>query len=415
MEVCTRTYTYTGGSGWTTKKPLSIPLSSFTMVGSTKKISNILSITASWKCRMLNSREMYHYAALQWSDQTLTSNKILKTKDGTYSFTSGFATLPDASKWVESDITVIASLTPTGHWDKAQWSANASNPVTITITYEGVSFEPWIRNVKMYRADETTGVAKDSGEGLSFSATVGVAETGTGGSGTLTIANGGTTVYTITGITGSTAGTAVSAIPLSGVTQASGEDITYTVTYTYTATQEGVEQSDSVSTTVYVGEIFTNVHLAAVKTGGVRFGGYSTATLDNPKFECDYPAYFYNGITIGGGSASTVSITENTILMGFLTGSTKSIYISVPVAYLSSSVTTGTVTSMVGWVRCAGKYGKSTGYVDAGDDYTDMATVLNIDHTTGTLTLLVTQTTAFNGTNNYPLTFQVKTLEIELA
>lgn len=42
---------------------------------------------------------------------------------------------------------------------------------------------------------------------------------------------------------------------------------------------------------------FTNMHLAGLTTGGVRFGGYcSRSTQDNPAFECDYPIYADGGI-----------------------------------------------------------------------------------------------------------------------
>lgn len=65
-----------------------------------------------------------------------------------------------------------------------------------------------------------------------------------------------------------------------------------------------------------IGNVFTNVHLAGVSTGGVRFGGYSTAGEGTPKFECDYPAYLYGGIAqIGNGSGSLLE------LMGVQTGS----------------------------------------------------------------------------------------------
>lgn len=42
---------------------------------------------------------------------------------------------------------------------------------------------------------------------------------------------------------------------------------------------------------------FTNMHLAGLATGGVRFGGYcERSTKGNPAFECDYPIYADGGI-----------------------------------------------------------------------------------------------------------------------
>lgn len=46
-----------------------------------------------------------------------------------------------------------------------------------------------------------------------------------------------------------------------------------------------------------IGIAFTNMHLAGLTTGGVRFGGYcERSTQGNPAFECDYPIYADGGI-----------------------------------------------------------------------------------------------------------------------
>ena len=46
-----------------------------------------------------------------------------------------------------------------------------------------------------------------------------------------------------------------------------------------------------------IGIAFTNMHLAGLSTGGVRFGGYcERSTQGNPAFECDYPIYADGGI-----------------------------------------------------------------------------------------------------------------------
>lgn len=45
-----------------------------------------------------------------------------------------------------------------------------------------------------------------------------------------------------------------------------------------------------------VSRAFANVHFSGQPTGGVAFGRFSTSLLNHPKFECEYPAYFYSGI-----------------------------------------------------------------------------------------------------------------------
>ncbi len=163
---------------------------------------------------------------------------------------------------------------------------------TITITGEDVNFRPWISSASMYRAD-STGAVKDNDVYVGFSCTVGVGEVGDSGSGTLTIYKDGSQFYQQTGITGSTTGVQIVSSPIGQ--QEKGDDVYYTLTFTYTATKNGTTKTDSISTTAFVAEVFTNVHLAGVKTGGVRFGAYSTSTAGSPKFECDYPIYAYGG------------------------------------------------------------------------------------------------------------------------
>ena len=54
---------------------------------------------------------------------------------------------------------------------------------------------------------------------------------------------------------------------------------------------------ESAQTGAQIGIAFTNMHLAGLTTGGVRFGGYCTRSEQGkPAFECDYPIYADGGI-----------------------------------------------------------------------------------------------------------------------
>lgn len=53
---------------------------------------------------------------------------------------------------------------------------------------------------------------------------------------------------------------------------------------------------ETVTAQITVDRAFANLHLSGKTTGGVAFGRFSTAQQGVPKFECDYPAYFYGGI-----------------------------------------------------------------------------------------------------------------------
>ena len=48
---------------------------------------------------------------------------------------------------------------------------------------------------------------------------------------------------------------------------------------------------------ISVDRAFANMHLSGKASGGVAFGRFSTSTQGNPKLECDYPAYFFGGVS----------------------------------------------------------------------------------------------------------------------
>ena len=320
-EILTRTYTYTGKSSWTAGES-AVALSSFAVTGDKRPITQILSISASWYRYHDTSSTVVHGAELVFSGgTTLKSNGVTQRKDqGIFKIESSFMDMPDAADWVEANITLRTTLT--NKLDHVYWRATTAQPMVLTITYLSSEFKPYITNAKLYRAN-SLGAAADDGTYLSFTAKLSVEKLGTGGSGTFKIYSGdsassaSTLVYTKTGISGSTSGVTVSAAPISGVTIGSGVKKWYRMEFAYTATTEsGVSSTETVSTAFLISNVFTNVHLAGKKKGGVAFGKYSASTDDTPMFECNYPAYFYGGIAqIGNGSGSLLE------LMGIQTGS----------------------------------------------------------------------------------------------
>lgn len=339
-EILTRTYKYTGASSWTAGES-AVKLSQFTKSGSTRPITQILSISASWSRRHLTSSTVVHAAELVFSNgTTLTSTSVSQRGDGKiFGIETNFVEMPSASSWTESSITLRTTLNT--KQSQVYWQASSSYPMTVTITYLSSEFKPSITDAKIYRAS-STGSALDNGTYLTFTARLAVEKTGSGGSGTLKIysgssASGATTqVYSKTGISGSTSGVTVSGPAFT--TLASGSKKWYRMEFSYTATANGVRSTETVSATFLVGSVFTNVHLAGVSTGGVRFGGYSTATVDNPKFECDYPAYLYGGIAqIGDGSGdllALIGVQHGSVDSMTLTGSTtNTLEVSFPRAF----------------------------------------------------------------------------------
>ena len=331
-EILTRTYTYTGKSSWTAGES-AVALSGFTVSGDTRPITQILSISASWYRYHDTSSTVVHGAELVFSGgTTLKSNGVTQRKDqGIFKIESSFMDMPGAADWVESNITLRTTLST--KLTSVYWRATAAQPMVLTITYLSSEFKPYITDAKLYRAN-ILGAAADDGTYLSFKATLAVEKLGTGGSGTFRIYSGDSADATTTqvysrSVSGSTSGVTVSAAPISGLTIGSGVKKWFRMEFAYTAkTESGASSTETVSTTFLIGNVFTNVHLAGKKKGGVAFGKYSESTDDIPMFECNYPAYFYGGIAqIGDGSGNLLEllgVEHGSIASMTLTGETTS-------------------------------------------------------------------------------------------
>ena len=319
-EILTRTYTYNTLTNKVVGES-AVKLSQFSISGDTRPITQILSISASWYRYQDTSSTVTHAAELVFGDgSVLKSNSVSKYGDKkTFYIETSFMDMPDAAAWVESSITLRTTLsTKLNH---VYWYATAEKPMVLSITYISSEFNPHIY-AKLYRAN-SLGAAADDGTNLSFQATLTVEKTGTGGSGTFRIYSGdsaatiNTLVYSRSGISGSTGGVTISAAPISGATVGSGEKKWFRMEFAYTAmTESGVSSTETVYTGFLIGNVFTNMHLAGKKNGGVAFGKYSASTDDTPMFECNYPAYLYGGIAqIGNGSGGLLE------QMGIQTGS----------------------------------------------------------------------------------------------
>lgn len=417
-EILTRTYKYTGKSGWNVGES-TVPLSSFAVSGDTRPVTQILSISASWYRRHNTSMTVTHTAQLVFGDgSTLKSASVSKRGDGdTFKISAAFSSMPSGALWDESAVKLRTLLNTKK--DKVYWTATADKPMILTITYTSTEFKPSISAAKIYRADEN-GAALDKGTNLSFTATLSVQEAGTGGSGVFSIYKGDSPgaaaelVYQQSGIAGSTAGVVVSQVPIPGAVLERGEKKWFRMEFVYTAnTESGTPSTESVSAALLVNHVFTNVHLAGVSTGGVRFGGYSTAAEDEPKFECDYPVYLYGGIAqIGSGaenplfvvSSETISFGGDAIIPGHVTGGRTSIHLSAPVGKFMTNVNSVRVTALSGYIRNDGGYGMTS--AAASSNYMGYAPSATIDRATNTVHIYIHRNSGtFYLTNNAALTY----------
>ena len=311
-EVFTRTYTYTSSAG-AASGTCSLSLSQFTASGNTKPITQLLSISVTHRRYHDTSSTVGYTAKLSFGNgaEAISSAKSsYRGDEAWHTVTNVFASMPSASDFTASNVTL--SISPDTKSSHVYYStANSGANVTITITYYSSEFKPAMSALNMYRAT-SVGAASDSGTYVTFTAKLSVESVGTNGSGTLKIytvnpSSGATTlIYTKSSISGSTAGITVTAAPIPSYTLASGSEATYKVVFSYTGnTSTGYSSTEETTATRYIASVFTNVHLAGVKTGGVAFGKFSASTLDNPLFECRYPAAFEGGFDSIGNSTTS--------------------------------------------------------------------------------------------------------------
>ena len=312
-EILTRTYTYTGQSGWKSGES-SVALSSFSKSGNDQPITQILSISASWYRYHDTSSTVVHAAELVFSNgTTLKSNGVTKRGDqGIFKIESSFMDMPDAANWVESRITLRTTLsTKLNH---VYWHATSDQPMALTITYLSSEFKPYIKKAAIFRADSIGGAA-DEGAFLNFKATVGVEKLGKdidGSkqlSGTLVIydENGDQCFAESVNLNESTLDAKLSEAKFASIGSSAA---TFRLVFSYYAKLNTSNYStETAELSFRVNSLFTNVHLAGTKKGGVAFGQYSTSSDNTPKFECKYPAYFYGGIAqIGNGSGDLLAL-----------------------------------------------------------------------------------------------------------
>lgn len=307
-DILTRIYTYTGTANWTVGAS-AVPLSDFAVSGDTRPITQILSVEASyWRYHDTSSTVTHTAELLFASGAVAASNPVPLRGDGdVFHVSTSFPTPPSAADFNAGDVTLCTDIS--NKKTHVYWRATAAQPMTLTITYYSSEFKPSISAAKLYRAD-ALGAASDGGTYLTFTAKLAVESAGTNGSGTLALYAGDdidsatALVYSQGGIAGSTSGVTVTKAPVSGYAIGLGEKKWFRLEFSYTAaTSSGVQSTEVATLLFWVGNVFTNVHLAGASTGGVRIGGYSTSTEGNPKFECDPPAYFYGGIAVADGGS----------------------------------------------------------------------------------------------------------------
>lgn len=173
---------------------------------------------------------------------------------------------------------------------------------------------------------------------------------------------------------------------------------------------------ESVSATVSILKSFANVHLSGVSTGGVCFGGFSSATANKPKFECYFPAYFYGGIPSEQYKDGDVVTLTGGTFYGYVSGSTKSINFTVPLRKSLEKIKSATITTFKANIANSGGYAISSSFVSGGSSYMGSAITRTVTvlPETNELEINMQRTTAWSLTNNNTLSVRNESLVITL-
>lgn len=279
-------------------------------------ITKITGITIEYKRRHDIYYELSHSAKLVFgtgsTSTSITSDSVPKqsSKGVWHSITNTFSTMPSPSVF---ESVVQVQLLVSEYPGRTAWIASTSSPIKLTVTYISAAFYPSISNFELFRTN-SNGVKSDTGEYLSYLADIKIQKMGTSGSGTMKLIyydssalTGGTEKNTESNITASTVSVTVSKTAATDLPIGSAGY--YRLRFTYTGVLDNLRYMETVETpAIYIPRVFANVHLAKYQTGGVAFGGFSTSTLGNPKFESHYPARLYGNIAQIGGTPESDNV-----------------------------------------------------------------------------------------------------------
>lgn len=159
--------------------------------------------------------------------------------------------------------------------------------------------------------------------------------------------------------------------------------------------------------TVYVGVSNSVMHFAGFASGGVSFGGFSSSTLGNPKFESYYHGYFYDGIEgMSVMPGETLRFTMNQFF-GYTTDSRRQIEISVPIGKSLHLINSVTCTKFMANIANDGGYGMTSSYLEGGSNYLPLISSITIDRESNSLYIIIKRSNAFTLTNNQPLNVRI--------
>ena len=188
-------------------------------------------------------------------------------------------------------------------WSGANTGGNGDGTVSVAaqkITYLTYSISPTITNAEFERYSLSGSTYKKNDEGSYVLGKLAISLASGRSASDITVkkavvsSSAGTT-QTIT-LSASVLTSALSASGYSETAPGLFSSINFNTAYNYTITFTIGDAYETAVFVVLIARAFANMHLSGLSTGGVAFGRFSSATLNNPKLESDYPAYLYGGI-----------------------------------------------------------------------------------------------------------------------
>ena len=187
--------------------------------------------------------------------------------------------------------------------DKTQYTTYLTPPdFAGDITILNARCNPIIQNLAFYRCD-ANGVKKDEGEyALTTLKTSFASESYKDWFG-ITLKQYNTNTSTLVQTISIDSGDAILSQLYTGVTDSNlfiNSFSLFAKEVNYKVVVEIGDEFEKSTLSYSIPATFVNIHLSAASKGGVAFGKLSSAEDNNPLFECDYPAHFYDNVKIIG-------------------------------------------------------------------------------------------------------------------
>lgn len=305
-----RTYTYSGGDSYYYHE-VNIPISSFTITSgdTVHKITKVISITAQTYVNRHNSSS----STIGWSANLVFSGgTVIGSSEGQKScsvgswkqFTSEFsASISTINSYKWSSLQSIVSVADGG---AAYVKHNNSNrQLNVTVIFESEEYLPSITGFDGSRYDAEHSRVDDNGEAFAYGFALAVEKTTTQTDEPtyIRLMTGNTVLRTFydtqTGSSMATINAWISGQKTDVIT-----DYQFSIGANYLLRLEFCYHGELVTTEWFISKAFVNMHesgatdLNGAQIGGVAIGQYSSVTRQEgiPKFECNYPAFFYKGI-----------------------------------------------------------------------------------------------------------------------